>query len=107
MRKISHVSRRGFLQVAASFTATAALGRGFSASHPGLSRFKLGAISDGFSPDFEEALKLMKGYGLSWVEIRAVWGKYNTEASPEEIRKIKDLLQKYEFKCSVVDSALY
>lgn len=107
MEKISNVSRRGFLQVAASLTATAALGRGFSASHPGLSRFKLGAISDGFSEDFEEALKLMKGYGLSWVEIRSIWGKYNTEAPPEQIRKVKALLDQYEIKCAVVDSALY
>lgn len=107
MKNISKVSRRGFMQAATAFTAAAAFGRGFSTSHPGLSRFKLGAISDGFSANFEEALKLMKGHGLSWVEIRAVYGKYNTEASPEQIRKIKDLLDKYEFKCSVVDSALY
>src|SRR5690348_3585103 len=107
MSKILNFSRRGFLQLATSFTATAALGRGFGASHPALSRLNIGAISDGFSQDFEEALKLMKGYGLSWVEIRAVWGKYNTEATPDQIRKIKDLLEKYEFKCSVVDSALY
>jgi sugar phosphate isomerase/epimerase len=70
-------------------------------------RFKLGAISDGFSPDLEEALKIMKGYGLSWVEIRAIWGKYNTEATPEEIKRVKSLLDRYHFKCSVVDSAFF
>jgi len=69
--------------------------------------FKLGAISDGFSPDLGEALKIMKGYGLSWVEIRAIWGKYNTEATTEEIKRVKSLLDRYHFKCSVVDSALY
>ena len=69
--------------------------------------FKLGAISDGFSGDFEQALKIMKSYGLGWVEIREVWGKYNTEATPEEIRRIQQLLDQYAFKCSVVDSALY
>ena len=31
-------------------------------------QFKLGAISDGFSQDFEQALKIMKSYGLAWVE---------------------------------------
>jgi sugar phosphate isomerase/epimerase len=107
MRKSSNLSRRGFLQMATSLTATAALGRGFGALHPALSRFKLGAISDGFSEDFEEALKLMQGYGISWVEIRSIGHKYNTEAMPEEIRKVKELLDKYQFKCSVVDSALY
>ena len=70
-------------------------------------RFKLGAISDGFSADFESALKAMKSYGLGWVEIRQVWGKYNTEATADEIGRIKQLMDQYEFKCSVVDSALY
>jgi sugar phosphate isomerase/epimerase len=70
-------------------------------------QFNLGAISDGFSPDLEEALKLMKGYGLEWVEIRNIWGVYNTEASPEQIRKVKDLTTQYGFRVSVVDTALY
>lgn len=71
------------------------------------SKFKIGAISDGFSGDFEQALQIMKSYGLHWVEIREVWGKYNTEATPDEIRRIQRLLDQYDFKCSVVDSALY
>jgi L-ribulose-5-phosphate 3-epimerase len=72
-----------------------------------LSRFKLGAISDGFSQDFEEALKIMKSYGLSWVEIRQVFGIYNTEASAAQIQRLKDLVDKYGFRVSVIDSALY
>lgn len=71
------------------------------------SGFKLGAISDGFSGNFEQALEIMKSYGLHWVEIREVWGKYNTETTPAEIRRIRQLLDQYDFKCSVVDSALY
>jgi sugar phosphate isomerase/epimerase len=69
--------------------------------------FKLGAISDGFSTDFEEALKAIKGFGLDWVEIRNVYGKYNTEASPEEIKKIKGLLGQYGIHVSTVDTALF
>jgi sugar phosphate isomerase/epimerase len=69
--------------------------------------FKLGAISDGFSQDLEQALKIMKGFGLQWVEIRDIWGKYNTEATPEEIRRVKSLMERYHFKCSVVDSNFY
>lgn len=70
-------------------------------------RFKLGAISDGFSQNFEEALQIMKAYGLAWVEIREVFGIYNTEATAAQIRQIKDLTGKYEFRVSVIDSALY
>ncbi len=72
-----------------------------------LSQFKLGAISDGFSQDFEQALVTMKSYGLAWVEIREVFGIYNTEASNAQIQRLKELLHQYQFQVSVIDSALY
>jgi len=102
--------RRDFLQSAilalgAACEAHGERGWGLPAAPP--SRFKLAAISDGFSQDFEKALKSMKRYGLSWVEIRGLWGKYNTEATPEEIKRVKGLLDQYNFKCSVVDSGFY
>lgn len=101
--------RRDFLKNAVFFAGATCCIRGGPAlgSSPALTRFKVGAISDGFSQDFEKALQIMRGYGLSWVEIRDVWGKYNTEATPQEISRIKQLLDQYNFKCSVVDSALY
>jgi sugar phosphate isomerase/epimerase len=49
----------------------------------------------------------MKSYGLSWVEIRQVFGLYNTEASPAQIQSLKDLVDTYGFRVSVIDSALY
>ena len=101
--------RRAFLKEAALLSMAGCVApREFrSATSRPFGGFKLGAISDGFSQDLEQALQIMKGYGLSWVEIRAVWGKYNTEATPKEISRIKDLLDRYGFRCSVVDSALY
>lgn len=97
------MNRRGFI--------TSCLGAGLATiSHavtPALSRFKLGAISDGLSQDFEEALKIMASYGLDWVEIRELFGVYNTEASAAQIQQIKDLLDRYKFRVSVIDSALY
>ena len=104
------MDRRTFLKSGALLPGSLTLTR--NQTHPRLSAqaasaFKLGAISDGFAEDFEAALRIMKGYGLSWVEIRDIWGKYNTEASPAQIRKVKQLLDQYQFKCSVVDSALY
>jgi sugar phosphate isomerase/epimerase len=104
------MDRRGFLKrvgiLCGSTSFTAGVTHARTAVSP-LSRFKLGAISDGFSQNFEEALKIMKEYGLSWVEIRKVFGIYNTEASPAQIQRLKDLLNKYEFRVSVVDSALF
>ena len=104
------MQRRAFLKNAGMFALSACAGsfRGFRtpAASP-LRRFKLGVISDEFSQDFEEALKTMKQFGLEWVEIRTVWGAYNTEASPSQVQRIKELLSKYQFRVSVVDTALY
>lgn len=108
---MAKIRRRRFLQSAAALCGSALLGSEFAGvtkpSSSPLRRFKLGAISDGFAQDFEEALKIMKGYGLRWVEIRNVWGIYNTEANSAQIARLKELLVKYEFKVSVVDTALF
>ena len=104
------VHRRDFLQSAVLALGAACGVRdepGWGLPAPPLGSFKLAAISDGFEQDFEQTLKIMKGYGLSWVEIRGLWGKYNTEATPEEIKRVKSLLDQYNFKCSVVDSGFY
>jgi sugar phosphate isomerase/epimerase len=76
-----------------------------SASPP--KQFKVAVISDGLSPDFETALQILKSYKVKWVEVRTVWGKYNTEATPEQIRLLKDMLDQYEIRCSQVDTALF
>jgi L-ribulose-5-phosphate 3-epimerase len=105
MERRAFLRSLGVLYGSTSFAA-GVMDAGRSAISP-LSRFKLGAISDGFSQNFEEALTLMKSYGLSWVEIRQVFGVYNTEASPAQVQRLKDLIGKYGFRVSVIDSALY
>ena len=108
---MSQAGRRSFLKglVAASSAALAAKWTyGATDYAAALRTFKLGAISDGFSNDVDEALRIMKGYGLQWVEIRHIWGRvYNTEATPEQVRRIKELLDQYGFHVSVVSTALY
>lgn len=105
------MDRRAFLKRLGMLYGAASLAAGVtesaSAATSPLSRFKVGAISDGFSENFDDALKIMKSYGLSWVEIRHVFGIYNTEASPAQIQSLKDSLKKYGFRVSVIDSALY
>ena len=104
------MQRRAFLRNAGMFALSTCAGSFPEFATPAASplrRFKLGVISDEFSQDFEEALKTMKQFGLEWVEIRTVWGVYNTEASPAQVERIKELLRKYEFRVSVVDTALY
>lgn len=99
--------RRDLLKYALLTAGAACEALAWGSPAPKVSPFKVAAISDGFTQDFEQALKIMKGYGLSWVEIRGLWGKYNTDATPEEIKRVKGLLDQYNFKCSVVDSGFY
>ncbi len=70
-------------------------------------QFKLGVISDEITQDFEKALAWIKGYGLEWVELRTIWGKYVTEFTPDEVKRAKDLLAKSNIRASVLDSAYF
>lgn len=72
-----------------------------------LSQFKLGVITDEITQDFEKALIWAKGFGLGWVELRIIWGKYVTEFTPEEVKRAKDLLAKYGLRVSVIDSPYF
>ena len=105
------MQRRAFLEKLGLASAAAALGEtlssGAKTSSPALRRFKLGSITDEWTPDFQSALKAMKRYGLAWAEIRTVGKTYITEASKEELGKMKALLIRYRIRVSVVDSALF
>jgi L-ribulose-5-phosphate 3-epimerase len=105
------MQRRGFLRRLAFGSAAVALHDTLSSAaeptSPALRRFKLGSITDEWTPNFESALQAMKRYGLMWAEIRTVGGKYNTEASHAELTKMKDLLVRYRIRVSVVDTALF
>jgi L-ribulose-5-phosphate 3-epimerase len=104
------MDRRRFLKTAGATASAAWLTESLPSFCSPVSppkQFKVAVISDGLSPDFETALKILETYSVSWVEIRSVWGKYNTEASPEQIRRLKELLHQYKIRCSQVDTALF
>jgi sugar phosphate isomerase/epimerase len=108
---MGHFKRREFVKILGGFCGSSLLARRgvalVESASKVLRHFKLGSISDEWSQDFEAALKGMKSYGLHWVEIRTLWNIYNTETSPAQLRLLKDLLAKYEFNVSVLDTALY
>lgn len=72
-----------------------------------LKQFKLGVITDEVTQDFEKALTWAQGYGLGWVELRFVWNKYVTDLAPDDVKRTKELLAKYNMKVSVVDSPYF
>jgi len=53
--------------------------------------FKLGAITDEVSQDFERVVEVAGEYGLTALEPRSVWEKTPQELTDEDCRKIKQL----------------
>jgi L-ribulose-5-phosphate 3-epimerase len=99
------IGRREFVAVGASAALLAASGiPGWAAN---LDQFKLGVITDEVTQDFEQALIWAKGYGLRWVELRFVWGKYVTEFTRDDVKRANDLLAKHNMRVSVIDSPYF
>ncbi len=63
---------------------------------------KLGVITDGISQDAETAFRLLKEHGLEYAELQFVYGKEIGEQTPEEVKKIKDLIRQYDIKVSCI-----
>jgi hypothetical protein len=100
------MKRREFLVGSA---AALALGLQTNAIPPPASfnTFKLGVITDEVSQDLEKSLVWAKGFGLEWVELRFVWGKYVTDFTKEDVSKAQDLLSEFAMRVSVLDSAYF
>ena len=59
---------------------------------------KLGVITDGISQDAETAFRMLKEHGLEYAELQFVYGKEIGEQTPEEVKKISDLIRQYDIK---------
>ncbi len=59
---------------------------------------KLGVITDGIDRDLEHSLMVMNETGLDYAELQFVWDKEIGDQTPEEIQKIKELINKYNVK---------
>jgi L-ribulose-5-phosphate 3-epimerase len=64
-------------------------------------------ITDEITQDFEHALLWAKGFGLNWVELRFLWGKYVMDLPSDDVQRAKDLLAKNSLKVSVIDSPYF
>ncbi|MEM8813842.1 MAG: sugar phosphate isomerase/epimerase family protein [Pseudomonadota bacterium] len=56
---------------------------------------KLGVICDGISRDLAHALSVMDEFGLDYAELQFVWDKEVGDHAPEEIARIRNLLQQH------------
>jgi sugar phosphate isomerase/epimerase len=55
-------------------------------------KFKIGAITDEFSPDLQTALEAMSKIGMTGAELRVVWGKNIMDLTEDELNRAKDML---------------
>jgi L-ribulose-5-phosphate 3-epimerase len=87
--------------------AAAALLSMLPAGAADVKQFKLGVITDEITQDFEHALLWVKNFGLNWVELRFLWGRYVMDLSSDDVNRAKDLLVKHNLKVAVIDSPYF
>lgn len=68
---------------------------------------KLGVITKEISMDFEYSLKVMDEFNFEYAEIDSLWGKHVDKLDKEEIKKVKELLKKYNKKVSCIAPGLF
>jgi sugar phosphate isomerase/epimerase len=109
-----HTSRRkllGGLGALAIVSGIAALRRAYSQQGPPVkmkSPFKLSVINDEVSQDFERACEVIsQEFGLSYIELRGMWGKNILKLDANETAEAQRILKKYELKVTDIASPLF
>jgi sugar phosphate isomerase/epimerase len=100
-------SRRGFLIgagiTAAAFAARPLIGTAQASKSP----FRVSVINDEISPDFDHACYVAShDFGMSWIELRSMWGKNVMALSDTEIGEAKKILAKYNLRVTDIASPL-
>ncbi len=101
---MKQISRRHFLIAAA---AGAALPLQSWAARL-RSVFRVSVINDEISPDFDHACSVAANdFGMSWIELRSMWGKNVTDLNDSEIGEAKKILAKYQLRVTDIASPLF
>jgi sugar phosphate isomerase/epimerase len=69
--------------------------------------FKLGAMTDEISQDFEHAIAVCKEYGLQTAEIRSVWNKPPQDLGDTDVKAMKAILEEAGMTVSCIASPFY
>jgi len=72
-----------------------------------LAQFRLGVTTDEIDEDVLTAAKFLREFGLSWAEVRNVWGKYNTAQPIAQIREARAIFDKNGVKVSVLGTGFF
>jgi sugar phosphate isomerase/epimerase len=72
------------------------------------SPFKVAVISDEISPDFDHACHVAaEEFGLSWIELRSMWGKSLMDLSSDQVGEVQKILSKYKLQVTDIASPLF
>ena len=70
--------------------------------------FRLSVINDEISQDFDHACSVAANdFGLSWIEIRGMWGKNITDLNSDEVDRARKILEKYKLRVTDIASPLF
>ncbi|MEO8128704.1 MAG: hypothetical protein ABI822_16500, partial [Bryobacteraceae bacterium] len=72
-----------------------------------LAQMKLGVTTDEIDEDVTTAANFLREFGLSWAEIRNVWGKYNTAQPMEKIREASSILDQHKIRVSIEGTGFF
>jgi len=98
------LSRRKFVASVAGVVASVSLPmRAWAKDSP----FRVSVINDEISPDFDHACFVAShDFGMSWIELRSMWGKNVMALSDAEIGESKRILAKYNLQVTDIASPL-
>jgi len=72
-----------------------------------LSQVRLGVTTDEIDDDVLTAIRFLRRFGLSYAEVRNIWGKYNTVQPIEKVREARELLQEHGIKVSALGTGFF
>jgi sugar phosphate isomerase/epimerase len=104
---MSHPSRRSFLVGAGVAAAATALHprRNFAQS---TSPFRISVINDEIAQDFEHDCHVAAvDFGMSWIEIRSMWGKNATALADADLANAEKILANYNLQVTDIASPLF
>lgn len=72
------------------------------------SPFRVSVINDEISQDFDHACSVAANdFGMSWIELRSMWGKNVTDLKDDEVGEAKKILAKYSLRVTDIGSPLF
>jgi sugar phosphate isomerase/epimerase len=99
------MSRRNFLCGAAALGAACPLA-GWAARSA--AAFKVAVINDEISPDLDHAgYVAAHDFGLSWIELRSMWGKNVIDLDSAQVAEARKILAKYGLQVTDIASPLF